>query len=259
MKKNYFISLLLGFGVVLQMGCQKASSDQTYNAENGQNITNEIGDEQETAAESDSQSEDIVDHILNEEAVGHTHSDGSVGNEILGTGCLKASTSQKDFVYLGWSKKDEFLQRCAVETNSSSWCAQVVRPNPNSASTFSCTYGASQAHNLIHPDENTWKYPIAGVRIIQDLQAMGIKVSQIYNWWRPEPYNRNVGGAAGRHPYGTSIDVRFASNTEANRAFRELCKMRKIGRLRALGHYGSSSLHIGVGDKTANTWGKSCN
>lgn len=144
------------------------------------------------------------------------------------------------------------------ETNGSFWCDQVVRPNPKSVNTFRCTYGSSQAHNLIHPDESTWKYPIEGVRILQDLSAKGIKISQIYNWWRPEPYNKNVGGAAGRHPYGTSIDVRFASNSEADRAFKELCKMRKAKRLRAIGHYGSASLHIGVGDKTANTWGKSC-
>ncbi|MNS89924.1 hypothetical protein D3C72_1239560 [compost metagenome] len=182
-----------------------------------------------------------------------------IGDDIFAAGCSKASASQKSNVYLGWTKMDDFLQKCAVGTKNSSWCAQVVRPNPSSSNTFSCTYGSSMAHNLIHPDESTWKYPIEGVRVIQDLQAMGIKVKQIYNWWRPEPYNKNVGGAAGRHPYGTAIDVRFASNSEADKAFKALCRMRKAGRIRAIGHYGSSSLHIGVGDKLANTWGKSCN
>jgi len=240
---NKFIGVLVTLVLAGQIGCQNAAEDfETQNAEN------------EVASDSD----DIVDHISNEENEDHTPSD-TIDDEIYLAGCLRASSSQKEYVTLGWTKKDEFLQQCAAKTGNSSWCAQLVRPNPSSKSTFGCTYGTSQPHNLIHPDEKTWKYPIAAVGIIKDLQAKGIKVSQIYNWWRPEPYNKNVGGAAGRHPYGTSVDVRFASNSEADRAFREMCKMRKAGRLRALGHYGSSSLHIGVGDKVANTWGKSCN
>lgn len=252
--KSKFIGLLLGGLVVFQVGCQKASESHEYNGEGTQAINDEVEQSEDAA------SDDVADHVLNEQhAEGHSHFDGSTGYEIPNTWCSKASTAQKEYVYLGWTKKDEFLQRCAAETNNSSWCSQVVRPNPSSASTFGCTYGVNQAHNLIHPDEGTWKYPIAGIRILQDLSAKGIKISQIYNWWRPEPYNKNVGGAAGRHPYGTSIDVRFGSNSEADRAFAELCKMRRAGRLRAIGHYGSSSLHLGVGDRTANTWGKSCN
>lgn len=238
------MGVLVTLVIAGQVGCQNAASEDFT----VQNADNEIS----------SDSDDIVDHISNEENEDHSPTD-TIDDELYLAGCLRASSSQKEYVTLGWTKKDEFLQQCASETGNSSWCAQLVRPNPSSKSTFGCTYGSSQPHNLIHPDEKTWKYPIAGVGIIKDLQAKGIKVSQIYNWWRPEPYNKNVGGAAGRHPYGTSIDVRFASSSEANRAFRELCKMRKAGRLRALGHYGSSSLHIGVGDKTANTWGKSCN
>lgn len=226
----------LGLG---QIGCQPASSGDALN-------------EETSAAIEDGASEDIADHI-------HNDSEEAIDPEIESLGCVRASSSQKAQVNLGNTKEEEFLQRCAKETNNSSWCSQLVRPNKNSASTFRCTYGSSQEHQLIHPDERTWQYPIAGVKILQDLSAKGIKISHIYNWWRPEPYNKNVGGAKGRHPYGTSIDVRFASNSEADRAFRELCKMRAKKRLRAIGHYGSASLHIGVGDKTANTWGKSCN
>ncbi|MDG0815765.1 hypothetical protein [Bdellovibrio svalbardensis] len=173
-------------------------------------------------------------------------------------GCLKANSNQRYQVDLGNDKKNDFLSLCAKETNNSAWCAQLVRPNENSYNAFKCTYGSNQIHQLIHPDEATWKYPIEGVRVIQDLQAKGLKVCQIYNWWRPEPYNKNVHGAAGRHPFGTAIDVRFCTNGDADRAFKELCKMRAAKRIRAIGHYGSASLHIGVGDKTANTWGKSC-
>lgn len=220
----------------------------TVACQGGANDFSTVSDAVDAATDEDSQ--DLADHI---------HNDASINEEIQSLGCVKASSSQRSQVNLGLSKKDEFLQKCARETNNSFWCDQLVRPNPRSVNTFRCTYGSSQAHNLVHPDEKTWKYPIEGVKILQDLTAKGLKASQIYNWWRPEPYNKNVGGAAGRHPYGTSIDVRFASNSEANRAFRELCKMRSKKRLRAIGHYGSSSLHIGVGDRAANTWGRSCN
>ena len=240
---------------LVSVSCSKAEGDPEF-TEQSLSSPNETTDSTDTAqnAETDttqSDSEDILEHIHEET--------GTVSDELLALGCVKATAAQEKTVNLGLSQKERFLAKCAAQTNNSSWCAQLVRPNPNSYNTFSCTYGSDQAHILIHPDQSTWRYPIEGVKVIKDLQAKGLKVSQIYNWWRPEPYNKNVGGAAGRHPYGTAIDVRFASNATANTAFKELCKMRKAGRIRAIGHYGSASLHIGVGDKLANTWGKTCN
>lgn len=172
--------------------------------------------------------------------------------------CQAASASQKSQVNLGNTKKDSFLQQCASYTRSSPWCQQLVRPNPSSKATFSCTYGSNQVHQLIHPDERTWSYAYRAVGLVEDLQSQGVRVCQIYNWWRPEPYNANVGGAAGRHPLGTSVDVRFCTKADQEKAFRLLCQYRRAGRLRALGYYSSTSLHFGVGDNTANTWGKSC-
>ncbi len=176
--------------------------------------------------------------------------------EILG--CAKATSSQISFVNQGNQKRSRFQQYCLSMTGNSSMCAQIERPNPSSVSTFRCTYGSSQVHRLIHPNENTWKYAIKAIQLLQTLSKKGICVNQIYNWWRPEPYNKNVGGAAGRHPFGTSVDVRFCSNSHALRAFDELCKLRKQGHLRALGYYGSTGVHLGVGDQTANTWGRAC-
>lgn len=240
MPKNFLSTLVLFIALpTLWIGCAPASEHDDV-----------IGSEYDMAS-TDQDSEDILEHVHEE----HGTDDG--GLQLYG--CTKASSSQAKPVDLGLSKKEKFLLQCASKTGNSSWCAQLVRPNPSSYNTFACTYGSDQDHVLINPDETTWQYPIAGVNIIKDLQKKGISVSLIYNWWRPEPYNKNVGGAAGRHPYGTAIDVRFSSNSMANIAFKELCKMRKAGRLRAIGHYGSSSLHIGVGDRTANTWGKSCN
>jgi len=178
--------------------------------------------------------------------------------EVMPFGCQSASKTQIAPVNLGNQKLNKFVQQCALATGNSPWCAQLTRPNPASHATFDCTYGVSQQHNLIHPNEATWKFAFGAVLLIQELEKKGLRVCSIYNWWRPEPYNKNVGGAAGRHPFGTSIDVRFCSNGEANRAFDELCKMRKKGRIRAIGHYGTSALHFGMGDSVANTWGRSC-
>ena len=172
--------------------------------------------------------------------------------------CTQATSSNLATVNSGNAKLTKFLTQCAASTNNSSWCQQLVRPNPASVQTFKCTYGESQPHRLIHPDESTWANAFKAAQFVTQLEGMGIKVAQIYNWWRPEPYNANVGGAAGRHPLGTSIDVRFCTNADAIRGFDELCKVRKTGAIRALGYYGSTGVHIGVGDTTANTWGRTC-
>ncbi|WP_413586913.1 hypothetical protein [Bdellovibrio sp. HCB274] len=273
-KRILFSTALIAALGMFSISCQRADNSEYQLADHSENVQTIDGGDEQTAIDNedsqnvtdttDSDSEDIVDHLVNDQTQddGHDHSETSdegIDDELLALGCVKASNSQESSVDLGLSKKEKFLAKCAAETDNSSWCAQLIRPNPSSKNTFRCTYGSSQAHVLIHPNETTWKYPISAVKVIKDLQAKGLKVSQIYNWWRPEPYNKNVGGAAGRHPYGTSVDVRFASNSTANTAFKELCKMRKAGRIRAIGHYGSASLHIGVGDKLGNTWGKYCN
>lgn len=172
--------------------------------------------------------------------------------------CTRPSSSQLSLVNKGNIQYEHFMRHCRERTNNSEWCVQLTRPNPSSLSTFRCTYGYSQPHLFIHPDERTWNYAYQAVNLVEELEAMGIDVALIYNWWRPEPYNRNVGGAAGRHPYGTSVDVRFASMSHMYRAHTQLCKWRRQGRIRAVGFYGSTGLHFGIGDYTANTWGKSC-
>lgn len=178
--------------------------------------------------------------------------------DIMSNGCKHATSTQITQVNLGVSKRTQYLNRCYQETGSKTWCDQTARPNPDSHRTFDCTYSPEQAHVFVHPSDSTWQYPIGAVKLVLELQKMGIKVSTIYNWWRPEPYNGNVGGAAARHPYGTSVDVRFPDKVNQNKAHAQLCKWRKAGRLRALGYYSGTGLHFGMGDRTANTWGKSC-
>ncbi|MES3038115.1 MAG: hypothetical protein V4736_09435 [Bdellovibrionota bacterium] len=177
---------------------------------------------------------------------------------IKALGCVRATTKQISVINTGNLKKKKFLETCLAQTGKSPWCNQLVRPNPSSVGTFRCTYGASQTHQLIHPDEATWKNAIGAVNLIKSLEKKGLKACQIYNWWRPEPYNANVGGAAGRHPFATSVDVRMCSDHEAIVAFDALCVARKQGKIRAIGYYGGSALHFGVGDKTGNTWGRNC-
>jgi hypothetical protein len=172
--------------------------------------------------------------------------------------CSPATKAQIATLNSGTQKLNQFLAACYKATDSSPWCDQLVRPNPQSRSIFSCTYGASQAHYMIHPDESTWPNAFKAVQLVKELEQKNIKVCLIYNWWRPEPYNANVGGASGRHPFGTAVDVRFCSMSEMEKGFKQLCAWRKAGRLRAVGYYGSTGLHFGIADKVANTWGKAC-
>jgi hypothetical protein len=173
-------------------------------------------------------------------------------------GCQKASSSQVSKVNQGNAQHTAFKDKCLKATANAQLCSEVERPNPESKSVFTCTYGAAQPNLLIHPSASTWKNAYKAIQLIDKLKAKGLCVKQIYNWWRPEPYNQNVGGASGRHPFGTSVDVRFCTNKDATRAFDELCKYRSRGEVRALGYYGSTGVHIGVGDSSANTWGREC-
>ncbi len=173
--------------------------------------------------------------------------------------CRRADRAQTALVDRGNALKDRYLAACRASGADASWCAQSMRPNPDSRGAFVCTYGEAQPHQLIHPDQATWPHAFKALALISELSARGISVCLVNNWWRPEPYNANVGGAPGRHPAGTAVDVKFCSASDRERAFVELCRLRRQGRLRALGYYpGSTVLHFGVGDSSPNTWGKSC-
>ncbi len=206
------------------------------------------------------QQQDINQHDIDKAPHSDDLQDDFESDPILeeNKGCIQATADQRSYVDSGTLKLNQFLSLCYQETGSKKWCDQVARPNPDSSRTFDCTYSPSQTHVLIHPNESTWVHAIGAVKLVQALEQKNIKVETIYNWWRPEPYNKNVGGAAGRHPFGTSVDVRFLNKSEQNKAHSALCAFRKQGHLRALGYYSGTGLHFGMGDKTANTWGKAC-
>lgn len=175
------------------------------------------------------------------------------------TGCAQPSAAQRALVARGNALKGDFLRECAASGADALWCGQSLRPNPASRPVFACTYGENQPHQLIDPDRSTWVNVFKALALASELSRQGVGVCQINNWWRPEPYNANVGGAPGRHPAGTSVDVKFCSPADQEKAFLALCRLRRQGRLRALGYYpGSTVLHLGVGDKSGNTWGKAC-
>lgn len=235
-KRSLVTSFLVAMALSSLISCQEAPSTVTTNLDDGQ-VTGPIADEH-----------------------GHLHDDGESIYGILGGDgeCIKATKEQKAYVDYGNKLYSDFIKACINKTGASTWCQQLTRPNPDSADIFACTYGPKQAHRFIHPDKSTWGNAFEAVKIIEDLQRQGVGVRRIYNWWRPEPYNKNVEGAGGRHPLGTSIDVEFDSHRDKNLAFRALCRMRRYGRIKAIGYYPSQGLHLGVGDKIPNTWGKSC-
>lgn len=186
---------------------------------------------------------------------GESHIDGA---EQQRGPCARANRDEIDQVKKGNEKFEKFLQACARATGGSHWCTQLTRPNPDSIERFRCTYGEDLPHRLINPNEATWTNAFKAVQLVEELEKKNIEPCIIYNWWRPEPYNQNVSGSPTRHPFGTSVDVRFCSLPDMEKAFSQLCQWREKGRLRAVGYYGTTGLHFGVGDKKANTWGKTC-
>lgn len=169
----------------------------------------------------------------------------------------KATDAQIAEVQKGNEKYNEFLKSCTDAGVQYNWCQQLARPNPESASVFTCTYG-NLPHQLVSPDESTWEYAFKAALMVQKLAKQQIHTKEIYNWWRPEPYNVNVGGAGGRHPNATSVDVRMLNMTDTKKALKKLCSWRQQGEMNALGYYGKTGIHFGVGDEWANTWGHPC-
>lgn len=238
MGRNQFARAGLLSMLVALIACQKAGESQQV----------------PVAIDPDTQEMHFSPHADPEEG----HDDGGFINWLLATSCKKATAAQIKNVNSGNAKLNKFMNFCLQQTGNSHWCAELTRPNPDSKSIFACTYGTKQPHQLIHPDESTWKNAITAVQLVQKLEQKGLGVQVIYNWWRPEPYNKNVGGAAGRHPYGTSIDVRMETMKDTDAAFLQLCAWRKKGLVRAVGYYGSTALHFGIGDRVGNTWGREC-
>lgn len=174
------------------------------------------------------------------------------------TKCIKAPDSEMSEILAGQQKFDSFIEQCKGYGIEEKWCDQLTHPNKASKATFNCTYGEKTPHILIHPDESTWISAFKAAKLVQRLNSENIHVVEIYNWWRPGQYNKNVGGSKIRHPFAVSVDIRMNSMQDMEAAHKKLCGWRKKGDLRALGYYGNTGLHLGIDDEVPNTWGKDC-
>lgn len=162
--------------------------------------------------------------------------------------CTKGKRPQGD--------RSGFISSCTSRGVSRKTCTEMTRPNPLEEARFACTYGKSAPHELV-PPKTKWDQAIKLAKVYESLRAQGVCTDEVYNWWRPEPYNRNVEGAKARHPNATCIDVRFCSVADAKKALRALCKLRSQGKITSVGYYGATGVHIGM-DPQDGSWGGAC-
>ena len=182
--------------------------------------------------------------------------------QVQSKSCIQATEADLDLVLAGQEKLEFFLEQCRWATGGSPHCEDVIRPNPRSTPFFECTFPKGTEKIFIHPDESTWENAFVAIRLIGEMEANGIGVKHIYNWWRPVPYNENVGGEPDRHPFGTSVDVLFTSRDDQVLAHEYLCEEQAKGLIKALGFYWVAerpSIHIGVKDSPEKVnWGRAC-
>lgn len=152
----------------------------------------------------------------------------------------------------------KFVRTCLEKGVLQRFCLNMTRPNriAESVEAFKCTY-PGKPHALIPPDESEWEFGIKAALILQKVSRENkICVEEIYNWYRPEPYNSNVKGRPGRHPNATAIDVKFCTPKDAKAAFKALCEMYREKEIWALGTYPAGiEIHIGVMPEQNATWG----
>ncbi len=142
--------------------------------------------------------------------------------------------------------QQRFIQRCTSRGISEKLCREATYPNPDSRSAFNGVYGSNQ-NFILMPPESTWDTGIRLLGIAESLSAYG-KVCEIRNWYRPEPYNRKVGGAGGsRHINASAIDIEFCSVAEKNKALKAALAMRqKFAQPAGVGVYGEGSLVLHI-------------
>lgn len=150
----------------------------------------------------------------------------------------------------------KFVRTCLEKGVLQRYCFDMTHPNLDSIEQFRCTY-PGKPHLLIPKDESEWTFAFEAALILQNMaRETKVCIDEIYNWYRPEPYNKNVGGRPNRHPNATAIDVQFCTKEDAKKAHRALCELYKKKAIWALGSYPSGNkLHIGVRPERHTTWG----
>ena len=171
-------------------------------------------------------------------------------------GKIRANIEQIVDVLKGIALKPEFIEQCEKATDRPDLCKQIIRPNPDSKSIFACTYPPGVASIFIPPEKGVWHFAFQAIRWISEIENLGISFSHIYNWLRPEPYNKNASGHPDRHPFGTAVDIKLRSKGDQHLAFEFFCEKWRSGQMNAIGFYSSASLHLGIGDteKKEDLW-----
>lgn len=138
---------------------------------------------------------------------------------------------------------DYFVAKCLKRVSSPKLCKEMVSPNTSSKGSFRAVYGSSTPHILM-PKENKFEVGIRLLEMIERAQKIDskIKVCQIANWYRPEPYNSRVGGAKrSQHINANAIDIKFCSRDARNRAKKVFRQLEKKYKTLGIGTYKSSS------------------
>lgn len=136
-----------------------------------------------------------------------------------------------------------FLDKCYLRVNEGKFCNEVVSPNKHSKRSFVKVYGSSVPHILM-PKEDKFETGIGLLEMLERAIKIDskIKVCQIANWYRPEPYNSRVGGARrSQHIKANAIDIHFCSRDARNRAIKSFLQLEKKYKKLGIGTYSSSS------------------
>lgn len=144
-----------------------------------------------------------------------------------------------------YSRASEFTNFCVKSGVHRTLCDQMTRPNTSSKGTFRRIYGDRPF--VLMPGPDAWGKGVELAKVAQSLSRYG-KICEIRNWYRPEPYNRAVGGARGsQHKSGSAIDIEFCSVAEKRKALIAALKMRnKCSMPKGVGVYGEGSLVIHI-------------
>jgi hypothetical protein len=85
-------------------------------------------------------------------------------------------------------------------------------------------------------------------RVINDGDYNGSNGIQLRNWWRPDCYNRRVGGArSSDHIQARGFDLDFANGNQRAKAQNYLCELYKERQISLQVGIGCVTLHVGVG------------
>ncbi len=141
--------------------------------------------------------------------------------------------------------QNNFIKMCLARGIREQFCKQITSPNTKSIGTFRQVYGDQPF--VLMPNTDRWETGLQLLTIAESLAEFG-EICEIRNWYRPEPYNRSVGGArSSQHLSAGAIDIEFCTVQDKNRALlAALATRQKFKTPPGIGVYGegSKTLHF---------------